>query len=99
VGPELYTFDQFLTVLSAAIGVRPRLVHLPPAAVVALGRALGPLLRDVLITKEELGALTSELLVSHHPATGQTSFAEWLPSAGGWLGRRYANELRRNWVL
>jgi uncharacterized protein YbjT (DUF2867 family) len=97
VGPELYTFDQFLAALAAAIGVRPRLVHLPPAAVVALGRALGPLLRDVLITREELGALTSELLISHHPATGHTSFGEWLPEAGSWLGRRYANELRRNW--
>jgi uncharacterized protein YbjT (DUF2867 family) len=97
VGPELYTFDRFLAVLAAAIGVHPRLVHLPAAAVVALGRALGPLLRDVLITREELGALTSELLISHHAATGHTSFAEWLPGAGGWLGRRYANELRRNW--
>jgi NADH dehydrogenase len=97
VGPELYTFDQFLTVLAEAIGARTRLVHLPAAAVVALGRALGPLLRDVLITREELGALTSELLISHHPATGHTSFSEWLPGAGSWLGRRYANELRRNW--
>jgi hypothetical protein len=66
--------------------------------VVALGRALGPLLRDVLITTEELGALNSELLVSQRPATGHTSFAGWLPGASNWLGRRYANELRRNWA-
>jgi hypothetical protein len=52
----------------------------------------------VLITSEELGALTSELLVSHQPATGHTSFAGWLPGAAGWLGRRYSNELRRNWA-
>src|SRR5947199_1280658 len=96
-GPEVYQFDEFLTVLASALGARSRLVHLPPPVVVALGRALGPLLRDVLITSEELGALTSELLVSHEPATGHTSFAEWLPGAAGWLGRRYANELRRNW--
>jgi NADH dehydrogenase len=98
VGPEVYTFDEFLTVLTTELGARTRLVHLPPATVVALGRALGPLLRDVLITSEELGALTSELLVSHRPATGHTSFAGWLPGAAGWLGRRYSNELRRNWA-
>ena len=63
-----------------------------------LGRAIGPLVRDVLITAEELGALTSELLISHQPATGHTSFAKWLPGAAPWLGRRYANELRRNWA-
>jgi uncharacterized protein YbjT (DUF2867 family) len=98
VGPEVYSFDEFLGVLSAALNTRARLVHLPPAVVVALGRALGPLLRDVLITTEELGALTSELLVSQRPATGHTSFAEWLPGASNWLGRQYANELRRNWA-
>jgi uncharacterized protein YbjT (DUF2867 family) len=98
VGPEVYSFDEFLSVLSAALSTRARLVHLPPAIVVALGRALGPLLRDVLITTEELGALTSELLVSDRPATGHTSFAEWLPGTSNWLGRRYANELRRNWA-
>ncbi len=98
VGPEVYSFDEFLGVLSAALNTRARLVHLPPAVVVALGRAIGPLLRDVLITTEELGALTSELLVSDRPATGHTSFAEWLPGASNWLGRRYANELRRNWA-
>jgi len=43
-------------------------------------------------------ALTSELLVSHRPATCPTSFGEWLPGAAPWLGRRYANELRRNWA-
>ena len=64
----------------------------------ALGRAIGPLVHDVLITPEELGALTSELLISHQPATCPTSFGEWLPGAAPWLGRRYANELRRNWA-
>ena len=98
VGPEVYAFDEFLALLSATLKTRVRLVHLPPAVVVALGRALGPLLRDVLITAEELGALTSELLVSGEPATGRTSFAGWLPGASGWLGQRYANELRRNWA-
>jgi uncharacterized protein YbjT (DUF2867 family) len=97
VGPDTYTFDEFLALLRTTVNSRARLLHLPPAAVVALGRALGPPLRDVLITTEELGALTSELLVSHAPPTGRTSFAEWLPGTAGWVGQRYANELRRNW--
>ena len=98
VGPEIYTFDEFLSALARALHTRSRLVHLPPAVVTALGRAIGPLVRDVLITAEELGALTSELLISHQPATCHTSFGEWLPGAAPWLGRRYANELRRNWA-
>jgi len=98
VGPELYTFDELLRTLRATVGGRARLVHLPEAVVAGAGRAVSPLLRDVLITREELGALTSELLISADPPTGSRSFAEWLPAQAAWLGRRYANELRRNWV-
>jgi NADH dehydrogenase len=98
VGPETYTFDEFLGALARALHTRSRLVHLPPGLVTALGRGIGPLVRDVLITPEELGALTSELLVSHRTATCHTRFSEWLPGAAPWLGRRYANELRRNWA-
>jgi uncharacterized protein YbjT (DUF2867 family) len=97
VGAEVYTFNELLSLLAAAVSSRARLVHLPSSAVVGLGRALGAVLRDVLITREELGALTSELLVSGDPPTGHTSFAGWLPSQSDWLGRRYANELQRNW--
>jgi uncharacterized protein YbjT (DUF2867 family) len=97
VGPEIYTFDEFLRLLSRTIGGRARLVHLPPPVVVTLGRLLGRVMGDVMITREELAALMSELLVSSDPPTGKRSFAGWLPDQAEWLGRRYANELRRNW--
>jgi uncharacterized protein YbjT (DUF2867 family) len=97
VGPEVYTFDEFLRLLARSIGGRARLVHLPPPVVVMLGRALGRVMGDVMITREELVALMSELLVSSDPPTGTRSFAGWLPDQAEWLGRRYANELRRNW--
>jgi uncharacterized protein YbjT (DUF2867 family) len=97
VGPEVYTFDEFLTLLATAVGSRARLVHLPASAVVALGQALGLVLRDTVITREELGALTAGLLTSGAPPAGRTSFADWLPSQSDWLGKRYANEVKRNW--
>lgn len=98
VGPEIYSFNEFLALLATAVAARARLVHLPPAVVVALGRALGPFLHDVVITREELGALTSGLLTSDAAPTAHTSFAGWLPVQSDWLGRRYANELERNWL-
>jgi uncharacterized protein YbjT (DUF2867 family) len=97
VGPEVYTFDEFLRLLDRAVSGRARLVHLRPSVVVALGRLLGRLMGDVMITREELAALMSELLVSSDPPSGTRSFAGWLPGQAEWLGRRYANELRRNW--
>ncbi|MDX6533674.1 MAG: hypothetical protein QOF68_1418 [Gaiellales bacterium] len=97
VGAEVYTFDQFLSLLQRTLRTRTRLVHLPPVVVAALGASLGRLLGDVLITRQEIGALTAGLLVSHDAAAGSRSFAEWLPGQSDWLGRRYANELDRNW--
>jgi uncharacterized protein YbjT (DUF2867 family) len=97
VGLEVYTFDEFLRLLDRAVSGGARLVHLPPSVVVALGHMLGRLMGDVMITRDELAALTSEMLVSSGPPTGTRSFAAWLPDQAGWLGRRYANELRRNW--
>ena len=97
VGPEMYTFDEFLQLLAHSIGARARLVHLPPPVVVTLGRLLGRGMGDIMITREELAALMSGLLVSSDPPTGTRSFAAWLPGQAEWLGRRYANELRRNW--
>ena len=98
VGPEVYSFNELLALLAGAVGSRARLVHLPSSLVAGLGRALGLMLRDVVITREELGALTAGLLTSSDPATGHSSFADWLPAQGDWLGRRYANEFKRNWL-
>jgi uncharacterized protein YbjT (DUF2867 family) len=97
VGPEVYSFDEFLRLLGRTVAGRARLVHLPPPVVVTLGGLLGRVMGDVMITREELAALTSELLVSSGQPTGTRSFAGWLPGQADWLGRRYANELRRNW--
>ena len=58
-----------------------------------LARALGIVLRDVVLTPEEIRGLTCGLLASRQPALGQVSFIEWLKESGPTLGRGYASEL------
>jgi hypothetical protein len=43
-------------------------MHAPPAAVAALSRALGVVVRNVVLTADESRGLTAGLLVSHEPA-------------------------------
>jgi NADH dehydrogenase len=62
----------------------------------ALARALGLVVRDVVLTADEIRGLTSGLLVSHQPALGHISFIEWLNENGSILGAAYANELDRH---
>src|SRR2546422_819125 len=54
------------------------------------------LLRHRLVTRDELGALTDNLLACE-TATTESRFSDWLKANASWLGSDYANELRRNW--
>src|SRR5436305_1167 len=73
-----------------------RQLDAPPVAMEALARALGLVVRDVVLTGDEIRGLTAGLLVSHAPALGRTSFIDWLDKIGPTLGRGYLNELERH---
>jgi NADH dehydrogenase len=97
VGPEIRRFDETVQLVAAAVGSRARIVHLPPRLVLALGRVMGVFLRDVLLTRDEVSGLSSELLVSARPPTGTTAFGDWVAEHGDALGRSYASELTRHY--
>ncbi len=96
VGPERPTFAELVGAIRDAVGGRARLVHVPGAAVPLLARALGLVLRDVLLTAEEYRAMASGLADTDGPATGATALSAWLARHGDTLGLRYANELDRH---
>ena len=95
-GPDKMSFEQLVRAVRTAVGSHSPILHAPPAAMAALARALGLLVRDVVLTPAEIRGLTSGLLVSHQPARGQISFIEWLEENGATLGSTYANELDRH---
>ena len=96
-GPEVLSYRTLVGLLRRELGGIARLANVPAAVVPPLGRLMAIPLRDTLVTAEELGALMDELLVSRAPPTAATRFTSWLPRQRGWLGRRYASELSRNW--
>ncbi len=97
-GPEVYTFDDLVRRIAAAVGSRARLIHVPPAVATGLARLVGAVVRDVVITPDEIAGLRQNLLLSSGPATGRSSFAGWLSAHGGELGRQYASELARHFA-
>ena len=96
-GPETMTFDELVQAIRRATASRAPIVHIPPTAMAAAARALGLLVRDVVLTPDEIKGLTAGLLVSHHPPRGRIAFSKWLTEHGPSLGRSYANELRRHY--
>ena len=95
-GPETFTFEELLRLLVSAVGARGRLVHTLPTLGFALTRLVGLLLRDVVLTRDEVDGLMEGLLTSGSTPTGTTRLGDWLNENGAVLGHQYVSELRRN---
>jgi hypothetical protein len=95
-GPERLAFDALVRLVARATGARARILHAPAAITLGVARVAGMLLRDVVITREELDALRAGLLVSNEPPRGTDRVGPWLEEHGRTLGGSYTSELARN---
>lgn len=95
-GPEVMTFEQLVNAIGVAIGRTRQIVHLPPRLSLLLLRMVGWSVGEVILSKEELDGLRTELLVSHEPPRGKESVLGWLNENGARLGLTYASELGRH---
>jgi uncharacterized protein YbjT (DUF2867 family) len=95
IGPETFTYRELVGAIGRIIGRRRALVSMPPMLGYAVGRALGPFLGDVVITRDEIRGLMAGLLYVAAPAAGSTALTDWARDHRDTLGRRYASELAR----
>jgi NADH dehydrogenase len=97
-GPEVLRFADLVRLIRKHIGSRAVVVNLPASIVLATTGLLGRVVGDVVLTRDEIVELTTELLVSSQPPTCPTPFSSWLERERETVGRRYASELRRNYA-
>jgi NADH dehydrogenase len=95
-GSEIMTFRDYVGLVAQACGVRRWIVGAPAWLSMLALRLLQPLLRDVVLTREELDGLAEEKLLSAQPPRGTESVRTWLVENGRDLGRRYVNDRRRH---
>jgi len=96
VGPEIFTFEELVRLIADKIHSRARIVNVRPELVLFLARLIGFVVRDVVITRDEIEGLMSNLLVSHDSATGQTRLSQWLGENADAMGVKYVSELKRH---
>jgi NADH dehydrogenase len=96
VGPEIYTFNDLLKLIARAVGSRSRIVHVPPVLAFLLAGAVGRVVGDVVLTKEEVKGLLANLLVSSQKPTGTTKLSEWLKKNAEWIGTEYMSEVKKH---
>ncbi len=96
IGPETFTFQQLVTLIADKIGRKPGIVKVPPAVGIFFGQILGVFLGDVLLTRNELKGLMSELLTSRQPPNATTKFSDWLEQNKSTVGGCYSSEVARH---
>lgn len=89
VGPEIYTFAELVRLIANKIHSKARIVHLKPGQAFLLSKLVGYMVRDVLLTRNELKGLMASLLLSGEPPTGETRLSDWLEQNADTVGARY----------
>ncbi len=97
VGPEIYAFKQLVDLIADAVGSKARIARLSKERTLSALRLLGWLVRDVVLTAEEVEGLMSDLLVSSDAPRGKTRLSDWLRQNADHVGVRYASELERHY--
>lgn len=98
-GPQTLTYRELVDLVRAAVGSRSAVLPMPAPVVLATAKVLGLVVRDVVLTGDEIRELTSSLLTSHEPPLGTIRVTKWLTAHANELGRRWSSELARNYRI
>jgi uncharacterized protein YbjT (DUF2867 family) len=99
IGPERFSFKDFLELIVTTLDRKTRLIRMPPRLGIFFGKWIGMFLRDVVLTEAELRGLMQGMLTSGQEPNGTTRFSDWLEQNKDTVGASYSSELARhfNW--
>lgn len=95
IGPETFTYRELVGTIGQIIGKQRPIISIPPWLGYAVSRAVGPLVKDVLVTREEIEGLMADLLYVDSPAAGEQKLTAWARKHADTLGKGYTSELAR----
>jgi NADH dehydrogenase len=96
-GPDILSFTELVEAIAIAVGRRPRFVYLSPRQAILAAKVIGRMVKDVMLTQQELEGLMQELLVSRERPRGKRHLDNFLLTYADTLGVDYASELNRHW--
>lgn len=95
IGPETFTYRGLAETIRRVLGLRRPIIPVPPLLGYWACRAVGLLVRDVVVTREEIQGLMEGRLYVDAPALGTTKLSEWIGRHKDTLGLHYTSEMAR----
>lgn len=95
IGPETFTYRELVKTIGEIIGKKRPIVSVHPCIGYMVGRFISKLVKDLMITPEEIKGLMANLLCVDSPAVGTTKLTEWTTKHSSTLGLKYTSELAR----
>jgi NADH dehydrogenase len=95
IGPETFTYRELVETVQRSLGLKRLVVSVPPELGYWACRVLGLLVRDVIITRQEIRGLMEGRLCVDAPPLGITKLTEWIARHKDTLGRHYTSEMAR----
>jgi len=93
-GPETFTYREYVTLIAKSIGVSRLIIPVPPIIGWSVGKIVGVILQDRVITRAEIKGLMRGLMATDAKPLGEIKFSEWVAINGESLGARYHNDLK-----
>jgi nucleoside-diphosphate-sugar epimerase len=97
VGPDIFTFKEMVQLIGEKIGASRPLFSFPPRLALLAAQFVSLLVKDTVLTPEEVDGLMAGLLVSGDPPLGRIHLADWLAANRDRIGAKYASEIRRHY--
>ena len=94
-GPDRLEFEDLVRHMARITQTRIRVVRLPLALCHLLYSAASHVMRETILTLDELKGLSRNRLDSQQPPTGTTSLIAWLEANAGEAGKRFIREPKR----
>jgi NADH dehydrogenase len=95
IGPETFSYRDLVANVNRALNLNRRIVSVPPWLGYWSCRCIGLLVRDVVITRQEIRGLMENRLCVDAPSLGTTKLTQWITQNRDTLGRHYTSEMAR----
>jgi len=95
IGPETFTYREIAKTIKRKLGSKSLIVRIPPFTGYWACRMVGQIVKDVVITREEIQGLMEGRLYVDAPPQGTVKLTDWIERHKATLGRHYTSELAR----